>query len=128
MTPFEYRIVPSPRRAKRAKGARTPQDRFARTLTEVINAEAAEGWEYLRADTLPVDEKKSMLSTATEVYQTVLVFRRVIAPVAQPAPADTPRPAREEPSMSREKVETSEPQVPPGAPPKPIRLGPAGND
>jgi len=43
MTLFEYRILPSPRRAKRAKGARTPQDRFARTLTDLINAEAAEG-------------------------------------------------------------------------------------
>lgn len=76
MSAFEYRIIPAPRRAKRAKGARTPADRYARTLTDLVNAEAAEGWEYLRADTMPMDEKTGMLSATKETFQTVLVFRR----------------------------------------------------
>jgi len=73
---FEYRLIPAPRSAKRAKGARTLADRYARTLTDLVNDFAAEGWEYIRADTLPVDEKKGMLSSATESFQTVLVFRK----------------------------------------------------
>ncbi len=73
---FEYKVVSAPRRAKRAKGARTTADRFARTLTDMINKEADGGWEYMRADTMPMDEKKGMLSSASEVFQTVLIFRR----------------------------------------------------
>lgn len=80
MQTYEYKVVSAPRRARRAKGARTPQDRFARTLTDVINAEAASGWEYLRAESLPVDEKKGMLSSATESYHSVLVFRKAATP------------------------------------------------
>lgn len=94
---FEYHLIPAPRRAKRAKGARTPADRYARTLTDMINAEAAAGWEYLRADTLPVDEKKSMLGAPTETFQTVLVFRRTVgtgtrAPEPRPVLVDTEPP------------------------------------
>ena len=85
MQNFEYKVVAAPRQAKRAKGAKTPADRFARTLAEAINAEAAEGWEYMRADTLPMDEKKSMLGSATEVFQTVLVFRRSTGRVGESA-------------------------------------------
>ena len=106
MSHYEYRVVPSPRRAKRAKGAKTPQDRYARTLAEVINAEAAEGWEYLRADTLPVDEKKGMLSAATEVYQTVLIFRRATA--AQVSKVAEPR---DEPTFSRRARMAPEPET-----------------
>ncbi|MEM8789730.1 MAG: DUF4177 domain-containing protein [Pseudomonadota bacterium] len=91
---YEYKAVTAPRRAKRAKGARTPADRFARTLTETINAEAAEGWEYLRADTLPVDEKQGMLGKATEVFQSVLIFRRSAG--AQGANVTDLRPLRAE--------------------------------
>ncbi|MEO0911431.1 MAG: DUF4177 domain-containing protein [Pseudomonadota bacterium] len=80
MQTYEYKVVAAPRKARRAKGARTPQDRFARTLTDVINAEAASGWEYLRAESLPVDEKKGMLSSATESYHSVLVFRKPTTP------------------------------------------------
>ena len=120
MAKYEYRIVPSPRRAKRVKGARTSQDRFARTLTEVINAEAAEGWEYLRADTLPMDEKKGMLSSATEVYQTVLVFRRSLAPqvtrlgeTSRAATGAAPVPERDEPTFSRPVRREPEPEARP---------------
>lgn len=80
MQEYEYRIIAAPRRAKRAKGAKTSADKFAHTLTDIVNAEAEQGWEYMRADTLPADEKKGMLSSAIEVYQTVLVFRRRVKP------------------------------------------------
>ncbi|WP_216366765.1 DUF4177 domain-containing protein [Halovulum dunhuangense] len=95
MPVYEYRIIPAPRRSKRSKGAKTPADRYAVTLTEVINAEARAGWEYLRADTLPVEEKQGMLSGTKEVLQTVLIFRREA--VAMPEPrlsAAEPAPRR----------------------------------
>ena len=87
MQSYEYKIVPAPKKAKRARGAKTVPDRFARTLTDVINAEAAEGWEYLRAESLPVEEKKSMLSATAERYFSVLVLRRDIRPTGRPIPS-----------------------------------------
>lgn len=51
----EYKVIPAPRRGEKARGAKTTEDRFALALTELLNAMAAEGWDYLRAETLPVD-------------------------------------------------------------------------
>ena len=81
MQHYEYKVLAAPRRAKRAKGAKTPAERFAVMLSELMNTEARDGWEYVRADTLPAEEKKGMLSNPTEVYQTVLVFRRAVSSV-----------------------------------------------
>lgn len=101
MIVWEYRIVPAPRRGIKVRGARTTEERFAAALEEVMNREGAEGWEYLRSDTLPVEERQG-LTGKTTVYQNLLVFRRAVAgagtgpltpgPAAQPlAPApDTP--------------------------------------
>ena len=86
MSSFEYRIVPAPRKAKRVRGAKTPQERFAALLTETVNAEARAGWEFVRAESLPHEERKGMLSQATEAYHSYLVFRRPVggAQVADP--------------------------------------------
>jgi hypothetical protein len=52
-----------------------------------MNDMAREGWEYLRADTLPCEERAG-LTGKTTTYQNVLVFRRVVARVADaPAPS-----------------------------------------
>jgi len=72
-----------------------------------------------------------MLSSATEVYQTVLVFRRPTAQaaVAGAALGEMPGPpAREEPAFTRAPEDTVELDLPPSAPPKPARLGPANDD
>jgi hypothetical protein len=89
MQRYEYKVVPSPRRGTKAKGAKTTGDKFAAALTELMNAEAREGWEYLRAESLPAEEKPGMLRSTVEVYQSMLVFRRELAP-ATPAPAPAP--------------------------------------
>lgn len=91
MQQYEYRVVPAPLRAEKARGLKTGADRFAHTLTGLMNAEAREGWEYLRADTLP-SEERSGLTGRTTVYHTLLVFRRAIAQ-AVPEAAEGPRPA-----------------------------------
>lgn len=81
---FEYNVIPAPARAEKSKQAKTPADRFTLTLTDVLNDMAREGWEYLRAEVLPSDER-SGLASRTTVYHNMLVFRRpkTWAPVVQ---------------------------------------------
>lgn len=72
---FEYKVVPAPTRGKKAKGLKTRADRFANALAGVMNELAAEGWEYLRTDTLPSEERQGFTGRST-VFQNMLVFRR----------------------------------------------------
>ncbi len=79
---YEYKVVPAPSRGEKAPGAKTPADRFAHALSGTINQFARDGWEYVRADTLPSEERTG-LTRRTTVYHSVLVFRR--AAIAKPA-------------------------------------------
>lgn len=74
---FEYKVVPAPTRGRRVKGVKTPADRFARAVEDVINDLAEDGWEYMRTDTLPAEERQG-LTGRTTVYQNLLVFRRAV--------------------------------------------------
>lgn len=133
MTMYEYKVVPAPTRAEKARGLKTTADRFAYTLEGLMNAHGAEGWEYLRADTLPVEERTGFTGRAT-VYQNVLVFRRPVA-VAENAPAPASEPSRTEPavpilSFSRLRFgQAPDPAAAPRIEPEPggvaPRLGPA---
>lgn len=123
MQTYEYKVVPAPNRSKRVKGVKGTAGRFAAVLTETMNEQAAEGWEYLRSDSLPVEEKPGLLKSRVETYQTVLVFRRAVGAAAQtpmagyiedqsdmvPAePEATPEPAPE--PMSEPTPEYAEPE------------------
>jgi len=77
MAHYEYRCVAAPRKAKSFKGVRRHEDQFASVLGEIMNEMAASDWEYLRAESLPCEEK-SGLTSRVESYQSVLVFRRRI--------------------------------------------------
>lgn len=72
---YEYRVIPAPTKGTKAKGVKTTQDRFALSLQETMNAMAADGWEFLRAETLPSEERSGLTGSKT-VYHNVLVFRR----------------------------------------------------
>ncbi|MEO0999526.1 MAG: hypothetical protein AAFW69_02800 [Pseudomonadota bacterium] len=76
MGEYEYKVVPAPRRAARVRGVRGAPERFAQTLTDLINEVGADGWEYLRAETLPCEEGGSLMRRRVEAYHSVLVFRR----------------------------------------------------
>lgn len=76
MPEFEYKVITAPRKAEKVKGIRNGDERFAHTITNIINTLAEEGWEYLRAESLPVDEKASMMGKVVEKYLSLLVFRR----------------------------------------------------
>ena len=88
----EFRVVPAPRRGKKAKGVKTAEERFALALSELMNRMGAEGWEYQRSDSLPC-ETKSLWGGSKVEMQTVLVFHRMLvqaAPVMQPAVVAAP--------------------------------------
>lgn len=90
MQKFEYKVVPAPRRGEKSKAARTTPDRFALTLTLLMNDLGRDGWDYLRADTLPCEERVGFTGKAT-TFQNMLVFRRVLTEqLAEPEPAPAP--------------------------------------
>ncbi len=112
MAGFEYKVVPAPGKGVKAKGVKTPEDRFAHGLQELMNELGAEGWEYQRADTLPSTERSGLTGHHT-VWRHMLVFRRPrvetapeppeeplkiehkqeVAPDPEPAPETPERPA-----------------------------------
>ena len=81
MQRYEYKVVPSPRKGEKARGAKTTPERFALALTTLMNQLGRDGWEYLRADTLPCDERVGLTGTKT-TFQNMLVFRRGVAVAA----------------------------------------------
>jgi hypothetical protein len=95
---YEYKVVPAPARGAKARGLKTTAARFAHALEALMNELGAEGWEYVRADTLPCEERKGLTGTTT-TYQNLLVFRRALvaaeeeAPVAGLLAAPAPEPA-----------------------------------
>lgn len=91
MAQYEYKVIPAPRRGEKARGVKTTADRFALALSQLMNRLGAEGWEYLRADTLPCDERVGLTGSKT-TFQAVLVFRRALGQGAVAA-EDTEEPA-----------------------------------
>ncbi|HEY9039913.1 MAG TPA: DUF4177 domain-containing protein [Roseovarius sp.] len=130
MTFYKYKVVPAPTKGQKAQGVKTPEARIANTIEGLLNAQAAEGWEYLRTDILPSDERSGLTGTQT-VYRTLMVFRRakgdpqdaagdVIAAAQSAAEAASPAqatPRRREPSLA--------PVQPPRGDPAPVPEPPA---
>lgn len=76
---YEYKCVGAPEKGKRKRGAKTRSDRVANAMEITIQAEAVDGWEYLRTDLIPIEERAGMFKRAQEVHRAVLVFRRELA-------------------------------------------------
>lgn len=76
---YEYKVIPSPLRTAKVKGLKTAAERFAHMLEDAVNSEALDGWEFLRSETLPCEERKGLTGTAKS-FQSVLVFRRALHP------------------------------------------------
>jgi hypothetical protein len=98
MQRFEYKVIPAPKRGEKARGVKTTEERFALALTMLMNELGAEGWDYVRADALPCEERVGLTGTKT-TFQNVLVFRRVVAAAVEDRPSgrlllqDPPAPA-----------------------------------
>ena len=117
---YEYSVVPAPTRGEKVKGAKTPADRYALAMAGELNRLAAEGWEYVRAETLPSEERVGLTGRNT-IYHNVLVFRRALAAldsVADPAPATKPQPEYPVEASPPEKPVPT-PELPQAAAPQP---------
>ncbi|PJI91356.1 uncharacterized protein DUF4177 [Yoonia maricola] len=114
---YEYKVVPAPARGLKAKGIKTSEDRFAHALETAMNELSSDGWEYLRADTLPCEQREGLMGKTT-VFQNMLVFRRtkVAAKATQQPPRPpvaAPRPvAAQEPMVQKKIVATAAPAAP----------------
>ena len=81
---FEYHVIPAPAKGRKARGAGSPDARYALALAEALNDEARNGWEFVRAEVLPSQEKQGLTGSRT-VYVNVLVFRREVqGPIPAP--------------------------------------------
>jgi hypothetical protein len=75
MSTYEYRVIPAPRKGEKAKGIKTPEARMAQAMETRLNAQGQEGWEYVRSDVVPMEERAGLTSKHV-TYHTVLIFRR----------------------------------------------------
>ena len=92
MSSRDYKCVPVPRRPKKARGQKAPADAMAAAMEAIMNDEAAQGWEYLRTDLVPMEHRAGLLSSVQESHQAIMVFRRVVATPRAAEPAlDIPR-------------------------------------
>lgn len=103
----EYKVVPAPERAAKQRGLKGAA-LFAHSVEELMNELAADGWHYLRADTLP-QEERSGLTNKTTTYRNLLVFQRVVTeaapqPVPETKPAMDPAPEDRPPSDPDDEV------------------------
>lgn len=99
---YEYIAVSAPTRGEKVKDAKTPTDRYARAVTVELNRMAAEGWDYVRAEILPSEERSGLAGRST-VYHNLLIFRKEIATRARDKPAalaNADAPAAASPTMA----------------------------
>lgn len=122
MQRFEYKVIPAPKRGEKARGVKTTEDRFALALTSLMNQLGAEGWDYVRADALPCDERVGLTGTKT-TFQNMLVFRRVISTGSAAVGAET-RLILREPEPATPRLGPAEAPMPDNAP----AVGPAKPD
>lgn len=108
MTKFEYKVIAAPRKAAKVRGIKRGEDRFAASLAALMNELGAQGWEYQRTDTLPVESRAGMLGHTTR-FHNMLVFRRVISapgnevnvlPEPEASPAELQNPPAIQPAQS----------------------------
>lgn len=87
MNTFEYKIIPAPKKGLKAKGIKGAEAQFANALMAVMNEMGADGWEYQRSDSLPLEVRSGFRGRST-TFQYMLVFRREIiaAPVEMAQP------------------------------------------
>ncbi len=109
MPNFEYKIVPAPDRAKKIKGAKGPEARFAATLEETLNTLGRDGWEFVRSEVFSVEERAG-LTGKKSVDRQMMVFHRALPEPEKAAPVQPPEAAPEPPQSP---VDYDAPEEPP---------------
>ena len=114
MSHYEYRVVPAPASVPRIKGARTPEDRFAQSMAQILNAEGLAGWEFQRSESLTAEVRRGWLGKRSPETLAVLIFRRWIdtgtgdAWDDSAAAPDETAPLRPEPGVAQPRPSASE--------------------
>ncbi len=75
---YEYKVVPAPSRGQKGKGVKGASGRFSHALEGLMNTLAADGWQFLRSETLPHEERSGLTGSAT-TFRSVMVFQRPAA-------------------------------------------------
>ena len=103
----EYKTVPLPVPLRvQKKGRRSHGDLVAEAMDEILNAQALEGWEFVRSETVRTQRKAGVFGKLQIIDSVLLVFTRPAEAVsamiaeaqaqhrpAEPNPAATPTPA-----------------------------------
>lgn len=87
MATYEYKVIPAPGAGAKGRKGGTDEDCFIRAFEKALNAQAAEGWEFLRSETVPFQHRHRLTGRVSVIQQAMLVFRRA----ADPAQAQLPR-------------------------------------
>ncbi len=102
---YDYKVVPAPRRMKQVRGVKSSDELFALTLSDAINEQARQGWEYLRSESLTAETPSGWFRRGRAETQTVLVFRQAretLGPTLAAEPAPAARPAETRPQLRPE--------------------------
>jgi len=93
MPHYQYKVVPAPRKGVKARNVKGAEARFAHAIEQRINELAAQGWQYLRAETLPSDDRTGLTGVTTTV-RNILVFCRPVQDIqdvsGNAAPPESP--------------------------------------
>ena len=115
MPRYEYLTLPAPRKGEKSKGAKTPEARIAQAMQSLLNEKGREGWEYLRADLVPMEERAGITSKTVN-YHTVLVFRRELSAAAEMAATLETKGAVVETAPARKTLAADRATPPPSVP------------
>lgn len=123
MSQYEYAAVPAPKQVPKVKGLKGAEQRFAHGMTELLNAWAAEGWEFVRAEALGFEEKSGMFGKSGAATTTLMIFRRTLtvdpalyaeaAPTPEELAHDLPEPAAKTIAASLPETPVRQPDLPP---------------
>lgn len=84
---YEYDVVPAPKKPMRVPGLTREDDRVAYELSSLFNEMAVDGWEYVRADVINIDDVTGIAGNVPKSH-TLLVFRRPMILPSAPARSD----------------------------------------
>ena len=107
---YEYKVIPAPTKGLKAKGVKTSPDRFANALQTAINVLAGDGWEYVRAETLPSEEREGLMGKTT-VFQNMLIFRKPLEAEVAETMGALPPPEEKSETVEEDLIEQDEDAV-----------------
>lgn len=75
---FEYKLLPVPAPAKKAKGRKTISERMGHALSEMMNTQAKDNWVFSGQERFPAEEKTGLMGKEKHVECRYMVFRREV--------------------------------------------------